>query len=530
MAARMPTPTLAEFEFEIGSRIGRGDFLGADAAAAACRATFPSNRAVWLLGSFAALGAGKKETALTLIEQCLATDPDDVQYLLQHAECLMALGRRSDALAAAAKAGASARADVAAFQTIGQFFANARNYPRALENYDKALAAAPHSLPLLAQRSAVHRLLGNFELAARDYETVLAVSPLHPDALKGLVDLAPQSPEHNYIVPLQAALAQAGPESIEACVLHFALAKSQEDMGDFASSWRHLTLANRLERARSHYNRENDRKVIEEIISAFAQVEPKRHDTTGERPIFIVGLPRTGTTLVERIVGSHSQVHSAGELPALSQAIGAAVNSQAQGQSRNWQEFAARLGQVDGESIAREYLALSQPQRGERARFSDKQPTNFFYCALILRAFPQARIVHLRRHPLAACYAIYKTRFDEGFPFAYDLDELGDFYAGYHRLMQHWHRVLPGRILDIAYEDIVTSQEATTRRLLEYLDLPFEQTCLDFHLNPAPLTNTANAVQVRQPLYQSSLQQWLHYSAGLAPLRARLTAAGIDVD
>jgi tetratricopeptide (TPR) repeat protein len=525
----MPSPTLAEFEFEIGARIARGDGVGADAAAAACLAAFPSNRSVWLLGSFAALCAGKKESALALVERCLAADPTDVQYLLQQAECLMALGRRSEALAAAAAAGASPRADFAAFNAIGQFLVNAREYHLTLEIYDRAVAAAPQSVPALVQRAVLHRFLGNFALAARDYEAILAISPLNPDALKCLVDIEPQSPQRNCVAALETALAAAPPASVGAAVLHFALAKSQEDLGEYASSWRHLTAANRLERGRSDYDAQNDRRVIDEIISGFAEVEPRHPDTTRARPIFIVGLPRTGTTLVERILGSHSQVHSAGELPALSQAIAGAVNGAAPGQAQNWGEFAARLGRLDGAPIAREYLALSEPQRGNRARFSDKQPTNFFYCALILRAFPGAHIVHLTRHPLAACYAIYKTRFDAGFPFAYDLDELGDFYIGYRRLMQHWHRVLPGRILDVAYEDIVGTQDAATRRLLEHLELPFEPACLDFHLNPAPMTNIASAAQVRQPLYDSSLHQWRHYSDELAPLRARLEAAGIQV-
>ena len=525
----MSTPTLAEFEFEIGARIARGDFSGADSAASAFREAFPAARSSWLLGSFAALCADKKDLALTLIEKCLAADPADVQYLLQQAECLLALGRIAEAAAAAATAGASPRADTGAIGAAVQFLIKSREYTSALTILDKTLTAAPTSVAALAQRSAVHRSLGNFDLAARDFETVLAVSPLHPDALKGLVDLEQQSPERNHLAALHTALAQVPPQSLDATVLHFALAKSHDDMGDYPVSWEHLLTANRLERAHSDYNPENDRRVIDEILSNFPHIEPKHHDTTREQPIFIVGLPRTGTTLAERIIGSHSQVHSAGELPALSQAIGAAMARTAVDQPRTWVSFAERLSQLDSEFIADEYLKLSRPQRGNRARFSDKQPTNFFYCALILRAFPNARIVHVTRHPLAACHAIYKTRFDSGFPFAYDLTELGDFFIGYRRLMQHWHQVLPGRILDIAYEDIIVTQEAATRSLLDYLDLPFEPACLDFHLNPAAVTNTASALQVRQPLYESSLHQWRHYSDALAPLRARLEAAGIEV-
>lgn len=524
----MATPTLAQFEFEIGSRLARGDPRGALTAAAACRAAWPGERAGWLMGSIAALCDGKAEMALALIEECLSAHAGDVPALLQQAECLMALGRRTEALAAAAAVGASPGADSAALDAAGQFLINAQEYRLALDVFDRAAAAAPQSIAPLVQRSVVQRLLGDFDAAIRDYEAVLALSPLNPDALKGIVDLEPQSPQRNRVVDLERALATAPAESVDAAVLHFALAKSHDDLGHYASSWRHLTEANRLERARSDYNPSTDRSVVEAILTSFPDIEPVHADTTRERPIFIVGLPRTGTTLVERILGSHSRVHAAGELPALSQAIGSAYNLMAQGQSRTWLEFVGRLGQLSGEPIAREYLRLSGAQRGARERFADKQTTNFFYCALILRAFPRAHIVHLTRHPLAACLAIYKTRFDAGFPFAYDLDELAEFYIGYRRLMTHWHRVLPGRVLDIAYEDIVTSQEATTRRLLEYLDLPFESACLDFHLNPAPATSTASAAQVRQALYDSSLHQWKHYQEELGPLRARLEAAGIE--
>lgn len=526
----MATPTLEQFEHEIGARIARSDFAGASALAAACRAAFPKHSSGWLLGSFAALCNSQPESALALIEACLAPAPDDVQFLLQQAECLSALGRRSEAIAAAEKIGRSQKAAAADLDAAGQFLVNVRAYPEALLIYESALALEPQNLAFWAQRSVLHRLLGQFDLAAGDFESVLAFSPLHPDALKGLVDLEAQSPTNNQLAKLDVALAGALPDSIDACVLNFALAKTHDDIGNYGIAWQHLAEANRLERARSEYRPENDLEVIEELIAAFPDIEAEHADPTGERPIFILGLPRTGTTLLERILGSHSQVHSAGELTALSRAIGNATNRTPQGRANTWREYAARLNQLDSNLIARGYLELARPQRGDLPIFLDKHPTNFYYCPLILRAFPRAQIVHVTRHPLAACYANFKTRFDTGFPFAYDLDELGEYYVGYWRLMQHWHRVLPGRIVEVAYEDIVTAQAPTTLRLLENLGLPFEEGCLDFHLNTAPMTNTASALQARQPLYDSSLNQWRHYAEQLAPLRRRFEVAGIPID
>jgi hypothetical protein len=191
-------------------------------------------------------------------------------------------------------------------------------------------------------------------------------------------------------------------------------------------------------------------------------------------------------------------------------------------------EFASAFGKLDGASLAGEYLARVRAQRGNRPRFTDKNTLNFFHCALIFRAFPDARVVHVTRHPVAACYAIYRTGFGGWFPFSYDLIELADFYAGYRRLMAHWHEILPGRICDVAYEDVVSRQEETTRKLLDYAGLPFESACLEFHRNPASVTT--NSLQVRQPLYDTSLHPWRNYATQLAPLRERLAAAGIAID
>jgi tetratricopeptide (TPR) repeat protein len=543
----MSSPSLPEFEFEIGARIARGDLVGASAVAAGCRAAWPADAAGWLLGSIAALLADHKEAALALVEARLAQDPADLQCLLQAAECRLALGQRARALAAADAvlvhaAAAGPEALAAALDAAGEFFVHAAEHARALEVYDRAVANSPDDAALLSKRAVVERFLGAFNEAEADYARVLELVPQDPEALKGLAELRRQSTDHNAIPAMEAALAAAPTGSPDAATLHFGLAKSYEDLGDHAASWRHLRAGNQIERSRIQYDASTDRAVIDRIIEDFpaqlaGQTQPKaasetaggRPDARGASPIFIVGLPRTGTTLVERILGSHSQVHAAGELPALSEAIGAAIERAAPAQTGGWLDYAAQLAALDGEFIAREYLARARARRGDRARFTDKQPTNFFHCGLIFRAFPNARVVHLTRGPLAACYAIYKTRFGGTYSFSYELDELADFYIGYRRLMTHWHRVLPNRILDVAYEDVVTAQEPTTRRLLAYLDLPFEQACLDFHRNPSS-TATASAVQVRQPLYDSSLQQWRHYADELAPLRARLAAAGIAID
>jgi tetratricopeptide (TPR) repeat protein len=524
----MATPSLPDFQFEIGARMARGDWAAAAAAAAGCRQAWPADSAGWLLGSIVALFADNKDQALALMEERLATDPGDVQCLLQKAECLLSLGRRADALATAMQAVERAEGNPPALDAIGTFLVYAAAHTRALEVYDRAVDAAPRVLGILGKRAEVHRFLGNFELAASDHEAILRMAPTNADALRGLAELKKQSVDQNSVAAMEKALAAAPAESEDITTLHYGLAKSYEDLGEYAASWRHLSAASRLQRSRIQYDPAHERAVVDRIIAGFPALEPIAPDTTGEQPIFIVGLPRTGTTLVERILGNHSQIHSAGELQTLAEAVGAAV-ARHDPSLKEWLAYASALGGLDAELIAREYLARSRSRRGEKPRFSDKQTANFFYCALILRAFPNARIVHLTRQPMAACYAIYKTRFYGTFPFGNDLAELGEFYLDYRRLMAHWHSILPDRILDVAYEDVVASLEPTTRRLLDYVGVPFEAACLEFHRNPAAIM-TASSVQVRKPIYDTSLQQWQNYATQLQPLRERLESAGIKID
>ncbi len=526
MAGSMAT-SITTFEQDINARLRAGDLPGAAAAAAACRAALPEARAGWYFGSVAALLAGRTEEAQSLADQWLQGHPGDPEGLLQCAECHLARGDRAAAMAAAAAAiEASTAPEV--WDAIGTFLFHAAEYPLAVTAYDRALTARPADIDLLAKRAVIHRSLGRFTLAERDFRAVLLHKPNDADTLKALVELERQTPERNDLASMEQALGAVEPTSKDAATLHFALAKAHDDLGDYPASWRHLCVGNRIERAGVQYDPATDQAVIERLIAGFANLEPTAPDTTGEAPIFIVGLPRTGTTLVERIIGRHSMVHAAGELPAMTEAVGLAVRRASREPPRDWPQFAARFAHTEPAVIAREYLAFARSLRGDRPRFSDKQPTNFFFCPLILRAFPQARIVHLTRHPLAACYAIFKTRFTASYPFSRDLRELALFYLGYRRLMAHWHRILPGRIYDVAYEDLVTELEPTVRGLLEHLGLPFEPQCLEFHRNPAP-TSTASVVQVRQPLYDTSLSHWQHYEQELGELAKQLRAGGIDL-
>ena len=520
---------LRERQQQFDTALRAGDWGCAAAVAEDCRTHWQDDPAGWLLGSIAALAGGNAADALSIIEDGLARYPGDFQCLLQRAEALLALGQRDEALSAADAAAAVAPDSAGALDAVGAFLAHARSHARALEIYDAAVLRQPASPHLLARRATVNRWLGRFEAAEADLEQVLVLRPGDGAALKQLGEIRIARGDQASIPVLRAALAAASADPEQLISLHFALSRALDDAGDTEQSWRHLQTANNLQRARLRYSSVRDRQIFETIIEGFPSPEPVAPDTTGESPIFIVGLPRTGTTLTERILGSHPQVHPAGELAALSEAIAACISDGEPVASLDWNEYATRLHSVPGPLLAREYLRLAQPWRGQRPRFTDKQPVNFFYCPLILRALPDARIVHVTRHPMAATHAIFRTRFQRTYPFAYDLVELADFIIGYRRLMTHWNEVMPDRIFEVSYESLVTSQEETTRRLLEQCGLSFEKECLEFHKTAGAVT-TASSVQVRRPLYRSSLEHWRNYAKGLEPARRRFEAAGIDTD
>ena len=239
-------------------------------------------------------------------------------------------------------------------------------------------------------------------------------------------------------------------------------------------------------------------------------------------------MPRTGTTLVERILGSHSQVMAAGELSNFGLELMRLVNKIKTEAMRSRLDFVSASSQVDFHELGESYLRSTAPLRDGRAHFVDKLPFNFLYAGLIHLALPNAKIVSVERHPMDTCFAVYKQLFKDAYPYSYDLDELGRYFVAYRRLMEHWHRVMPGCIHTVIYERLVADLEGESHRLLQYCELPWEEQCLHFHKNPGAST-TASALQVRRPIYDTSVGKWRSFDAQLRPLRDRLVGAGIAI-
>jgi Sulfotransferase family/Tetratricopeptide repeat len=503
------------------------------AAADVCRVLntkHPQYAPGWRAASGVALQMGDASAALTLIERALALTPKDGRSLLQKAHTLRALRRQSEALEIANKVRPLLNDDAAALDLLGSFYSLTGEQRLALEAYDRALQLAPRNIPITFNRATVRRFLGQLGAAEEDYDQVIAGRPNDYEAYKNRSDLRTQTRERNHIAELQQVLARGFSDWRGEVQIRYALAKELEDLGEYARSWTFLEQGARLRRRHLKYDIDRDVETVSWIVDAFPDGPPPAlPGFASQEPIFIVGLPRSGTTLVERILGSHSTVYSAGELNDFSQALVDAVVAAGGSRSIQRRELVARSANIDFEALGRDYLQRTRPATGSTPHFTDKMPLNYLYCGIIRRALPNARIVHLTRHPLAVCYAIFKTLFKDGYPFSYDLGEIARYYVSYRKLMDHWRATMPGVVLDLSYEKLVSDQVGETRGLLEFCGLEWEEACLAFHRNPTP-TTTASATQVRQSLYDSSIAQWRHYAPQLEELRRQLVAAGIEVE
>lgn len=398
-------------------------------------------------------------------------------------------------------------------------------HDRAERCHAQAVALRPDDPHVLYNHATSLLALGRMEEAEALLDRVVELAPGDADAWYNRSTLRSQTAGRNHVEALQARLSRVQPPDPGRIPLCYALAKELEDLGQHARSFAVLREGAEQRRRRLRYDVADDLETLRLIEQVFDDGFFSR-DLEGHadaRPVFVLGLPRSGTTLVDRILGSHPAVASRGESTDLAQAI-----VRLAGPAAGKAELIQRSARMEPRPLGQAY-GTTLPA-GPALRIVDKTPNNFLYLGLISAALPQARIVHLRRNPMDACYAMYKTLFRMAYPYSYDLQDLGRYWLGYDRLMAHWRRCLPAdRFLDVDYESLVARQEAVSRRLVAHLGLEWDPACLAFERNPQP-TLTASATQVRQPLYRTSVGAWRRHAEQLEPLRRMLADAGAPVD
>jgi len=441
---------------------------------------------------------GSLDAAVETYRRSLALDRRNVETLCNLAVALAELGRLDQAEAKLRRAIAIKPDCAGAHNNLGQILKERGCFAEAARAMEKAIALAPSTTSYYENLGAVRRFN--------------AADP--------------------YVAALEALAEQADRlGDKDRMHLNFALAKARENDGDCDGAFAQLSAGNRLKRKLIGYDEARELDRLRRTQSVFDADFISSRGGGGDAsavPIFIVGMPRSGTTLIEQILASHPQVFGAGELGFFEQAVDA-VRGTLPG-APAFPELAPALAEEHFYALGRHYVDKLRERAPNAARITDKMPGNFIFAGLIQLALPRATIIHAVRDPLDTCVSCFGVHFTRGQPQTYDLAELGRYYRHYRSLMAHWRRVLPpGRIFEMRYEELVADTEAVTRRLLDHCGLAWDPRCLDFHRTERPV-RTASAMQVRKPIYTSSIGRWRRYEKFLAPLQAELERSTVPTE
>ena len=464
----------------------------------------------------------------------LAADvPRDAERLLRHAlkqsahsplawrglaQALLAQGRLEEALAAAHHGVRLEPKNPHSWITIAGVSTRLMRQDDALTAYQQAAQLQPPDVRLRLSIGHVQKTLGKRPESEASYKAALELDPGFAEAYWSLADLKNYSFSAAEVATMEQLLASDKRGRTNEAQLHFALGRACEQHQQYPQAFVHYAQGNALKRLDTPFDIEHFERRSARIRAFFDETFFAARAGAGDpnaAPIFIVGLPRSGSTLVEQILASHSRVEGTMELPNIV-ALANEFDDLVPGRD-GYPETLRGASGAQLAALGARYLAQTAPLRGGRERFTDKLPNNFSHVGLIHAILPHATIIDARRHPMDSCFSTFKQHFAQGQAFSYDLEDLGRYYRCYLALMDHWDRVLPGKVLHLQYEELVRDPETHIRRLLAHCGLPFEAACLAFHETKRSV-RTASAEQVRQPLYTSGVGYWRHFAAELEPL------------
>ena len=459
----------------------------------------------------------RHDEALRWLEALIAFAPNHPRALAARALTLKDLDRLDEALDTARRAVAAAPESPEGHNAVGQVFQAMGQFEPALAAYDRAATLpGPGQQDAIANRGTLYVEFGRKAEASKAFEEAAEAFPNSAGILCGQTDLRSFEPGDPLIAKMQSMLAREGITVADRTTLHFGLGKAFLDIGDSEQAFRHYDEGNRLKRSTYAYDADADERWMASIAEVFSPEFLEAKAALGARsdaPIFVVGMPRSGTTLVEQILASHPMIHGAGELRRLHTLVDGIADFPAS---------APNLSAAQLKALGEAYLAYVAPMAAGRRHVVDKMPSNFQLCGVIRLILPDAHIIHCRRDPVDTCLSCYTKLFAGEQAFTYNQTEVGRFHRAYQALTAHWRATLPSsHFLEVDYEAVVENIEAETRRMLDFLGLPWDEACLRFHETERPV-RTASVNQVRQPLYRTSAGRWRKHGAHLQPLIAAL--------
>jgi tetratricopeptide (TPR) repeat protein len=456
--------------------------------------------------------------AIDQYKKALAIRPDYAEVYNNLGNALSFLGRFDEAITQYRQAVALRPAYGGAHNNLGTALLASRRAEEAVTHYQKALACEPNNADIHSNLGVALNTLGEVAHARVAFARAVSLAPRKTEFYLNLLSCKRITADDPRLATMLELYRDVASLSVhDQIALHFALGRIYADLDEHERSFRHLTWGNTLKRRELIYDEATALGLFARTKATFTSelMSAKRGAGDPSRvPVFVLGMPRSGSTLVEQILASHSQVFGAGEL----HEFGDAVDVIARANNWSYPEMVANMSAEQLRQLGRSYVDSIRACAPSAARIVDKLPGNFGSVGLIHLALPNARIIHTTRHPLDTCLSCFSLLFARGQPFSYDLAELGRYYRGYHTLMQHWHAVLPqGVMLEVRYEDVVSDLEGQARAMVTHCGLEWEESCLAFHQTRRPV-HTASMTQVRQPIYRTSIGRWRRYKDQLKRL------------
>ncbi len=467
---------------------------------------------------------GVLEDADFLLESAIEFDPDNIQVRLDYIQVLRKR-QKFDAALKQAQNLLDFEPENPMFQSRYAVEAmQSGQYDTAFEMFDKVLEQLPGDVATLTSLGHAQKTVGQHDAAIKSYHSAIKTNPAHSDAFYALANLKTYNFSDEELTAMQAQESVEGASYKNRINLCFALGKAYEDRADYEQSFTYYQKGNGLKLVQCRY----DSDQMDEELSAQASVcnaqlfdQQSGRGNPATDPIFIVGLPRAGSTLLEQILASHSAVDGTLELPNILSLSHRLRGHKKVDDPTGYPNNLISLSEKQLNDLGDRYINETKMHRLGAPFFTDKMPNNFRHIGLINLILPNAKIIDARREPMACCFSGFKQLFAEGQEFTYGLDQIGRYYKSYVTLMDHWHKVLPGKILAVQHEDVLDDLESQVRRILDFCDLPFEQACIDFHKTDRAV-RTASSEQVRRPIFKSGADQWRNFEPWLDPLKNAL--------